>query len=368
MALQGKGFFIWIIQECEKGDPNRIAALAQEAQLSHVLIKVAHEEFSYNITKAGVDTVPPLVQALRARNIEVWGWHYVKGYNPVGEATKAIARVRQLDLDGYVINAEAEYKEPGKRAAAKKFMDRLRPGLPNTPIALSSYRYPRYHPQLPWREFLEKCDFNMPQVYWLQAHNAGDQLRACVREFQAMTPFRKIIPTGSAFREHGWQPTPAEVQDFLETCHSLNMEVANFYSWDSARKSANNLLDVWNTIRDHPWTPGPTPSDITAKYIAAMNTHNPEQVVNLYNPTAVHVTAARTIQGHPAIRAWNQSLFNQLLPNAVFTLTGFSGTGGSRHFTWTAVSPLGNVQNGNDTLGLLNGKIAYHYSFFTISG
>jgi len=363
MALQGKGFFIWKIPNCEHGDPQAIAALAQEAQLTHVLIKIADTIFPYNIVN-GVDLVPPLVQALRARNIQVWGWHYVKGNDPIGEADKAIERVRGLNLDGYVIDAESEYKEAGKAEAAKRFMTRLRAALPNTPITLCSYRFPSFHPQLPWREFLEKCDYNMPQVYWMFAHNAGEQLTRSMREFQSMTPFRPIIPTGSAFQERGWEPTTAEVLDFLQTVQSLNLTAANFYSWDSSRAS---VPDVWNTIRDYPWSLPPPPGDITHQLVNALNTHNPDQVINYYTPTAVHVTAARTIQGQAAIRSWYQAVFNSLLPNAAFTLTGFSGSGSSRHFTWTATSSQGSVLNGNDTLGLFNGKITYHYSFFTLS-
>ena len=101
--------------------------------------------------------------------------------------------------------------------------------------------------------------------------------------------------------------------------------------------------------------------------IAACNTRNPDQVVAYYTPNAVHITAARTIQGHAAIRSWYQALFTGLLPEGAFTHTGFSGSGNSRHFTWTATSSLGSVLNGNDTLGLSNGKITYHYSFFTIT-
>jgi hypothetical protein len=366
MALQGKGFFIWKILSCENGNANQIAVLAQEAQLTHVLIKIADTVYSYNVDD-GIDRVPSLVHALRSRGIQVYGWHYVKGDNPVGEANKAVQRVRQLKLDGYVIDAEAEYKEPGKAEAARKFMTLVRNGLPDIPIALSSYRYPSYHPQLPWREFLEKCDLNMPQVYWMQAHNAGDQLRRCVREFQAMAPFRPIVPTGAAFKEYGWKPAPGEVKDFLQTAQSLNLTSANFYSWDSSRATVQGLPEIWETIRDYSWGTPTTPVDITNLLINALNTRNPDKVVNLYNPTAVHITAARTIQGHAAIRSWYQSMFNQLLPNAVFTLTGFTGSDSSRHFTWTAVSPQGQVQNGNDTLGLANGKIAYHYSFFNIS-
>jgi hypothetical protein len=207
----------------------------------------------------------------------------------------------------------------------------------------------------------------MPQVYWMQAHNAGDQLRRCVREFQAMAPFRPIVPTGAAFKEYGWKPAPGEVKDFLQTAQSLNLTSANFYSWDSSRATVQGLPEIWETIRDYSWGTPTTPVDITNLLINALNTRNPDKVVNLYNPTAVHITAARTIQGHAAIRSWYQSMFNQLLPNAVFTLTGFTGSDSSRHFTWTAVSPQGQVQNGNDTLGLANGKIAYHYSFFNIS-
>ncbi len=107
------------------------------------------------------------------------------------------------------------------------------------------------------------------------------------------------------------------------------------------------------------------PRDICEKYMVALNSRDPNQIANLYIPTAVHITSASTIQGLDAIRTWYTTLFNQILPNPTFTLTGFSGSGSSRHFTWTATSSLGRVQNGNDTFGLINDKIAYHYTFFT---
>ncbi len=363
MTLKGKGFFIWQIKNSEGGDVNRIASLAKDAKLTHVLVKIADVTASYNIIN-GVDLVRPLVRALRDRKVSPWGWHYVKGDDPLGEANKAIQRLQELDLDGYVIDAEIEYKEPGKADAARKFMSRLRSALPDITIALSSYRYPSIHPQIPWREFLDKCDLNMPQVYWLHAHNPADQLTRSVREFQNLEPFRPVVPTGAAYKEHGWAPTSSEVFEFLQTTKSLNLTAANFYSWDSCRA---NLPDIWNTIRVYEWETTPPPADITAQYIAALNSHNPDKVVELYSPTAVHITAARTIQGHAAIRAWYQSVFDQLLPGGKFTLTGFTGTVSSRHLTWTATSFQGKVNNGSDTLGLSDGKIIYHYSFFSVT-
>lgn len=35
--------------------------------------------------------------------------------------------------------------------------------------------------------------------------------------------------------------------------------------------------------------------------------------------------------------------------------------------TWTASSSKGDVHNGNDTIGMVDGKISYHYSDFLIN-
>ena len=366
MSIEGKGCFIWRIKNCEGGNPQAIAARAVEAEFTHVLVKIADGTFTYNYDwDQNVDLVPPLIQALKNQGIQVWGWHYVYGDAPVGEARKAIERLRELNLDGYVIDAEAEYKDPAKKTAARRFMSQLRAGLPDFPIALTSYRFPSYHPQLPWREFLEKCDFNMPQVYWEFNNNPAVQLTRCVREFQDMTPFRPILPIGPAYRRGSWAPTPEEVTAFLETTKQLNLKAASFWEWSAVRKEEQ--LPTWVAIRDYSWAAGPIPSDIAERYIAALNGHDPARLVALYAPNAAHVTSSSTKTGHAAIRAWYQSFFNMVLPNAVFTLTGYSGSGNSRHFSWTAISDKGEVQNGNDVFGLVDGRIVYHYTFFSVN-
>jgi hypothetical protein len=236
--------------------------------------------------------------------------------------------------------------------------------LPDIPIALSSYRYPSFHPQVPWKDFLEKCDFNMPQVYWMQNHNPADQLMRSVREFQALVPFRPIIPTGAAFREDGWSPTVDDVVEFMDTARSLNLAGVNFWEWANCRLY---LPKVWSDIQDYAWQRNEPVTDITQKYIDALNSRDPARVLALYTPSAVHVTAARTVQGAASLATWYQSLFKQVLPGGSYKLTGYSGSGSSRHLTWTATSPKGCVQNGNDTFGLVEGKISYHYSFFTVT-
>ncbi len=363
MTLQGKGVFIWKIRDCESGDTNAIANLSLQAGLTHILVKVADGTYSYNIDAQGSDLIYPLVMALRARGVQVWGWHYIYGDDPIGEANKALQRIQQHNLDGYVIDVEGEYKQPGKRTAANRFMGRLRSALPNLPIALSSYRFPSYHPQVPWREFLESCDYNMPQVYWQYAHNPADQLSRSMREFQSLAPLRPMIPTGSAYRTGSWSATPEDIRAFLETAQSLNIRGYNFWEWSNCRRY---IPETWEAIEKFPGQPVPPPKDIAYLYIEALNTHNPDKVAELYQPDAIHITSARTVQGIMAIRNWYQSMFSQVLPRATFKLTGYTSSSTSRHITWTAASDRGNVQNGNDTIGLHNKKISYHYSFFSV--
>lgn len=364
MHLQGKGFYLWKIANAEGGDPEAIAGAAEQAGLTHVLLKIADGDHFYNVDlKTGKDLVRPVVEALRRRGIAAWGWHYVYGYDPVKEADAAIARIRSLDLAGYVIDAEAEYKQPGKDVAARQFMARLRAALPSYPIALSSYRYPSYHPQFPWKPFLEKVDLNMPQVYWLLSHNPGDQLTRCMQEFQSMTPYRPVIPTGAAFKQGTWSPTGADILDFFETARRLNLPAANYWEWSNCRQY---LPDIWKGISEFKWEQLAVKEDIVKQYIAALNSHEPGKVTSLYQPTAVHVTTARTIQGIQPLTAWYASFF-QRLPEISVVLSSYTGTGSSRQFNWTARSRAGRVLNGNDTIGLSNGKIQYHFSSFSVT-
>jgi hypothetical protein len=366
MGLQGKGMFIWKIPDCEGGNPATIADVAKAAGLSHVLIKIADGPYIYSYDRIKkIDLAQPVVTALHNKGMQALGWHYVYGTDPIGEAKIAVQRCISLGLDGYVIDAEGEYKAPGRDVAARTFMTELRKGLPTLPVYLCSYRYPSLHPQLPWKAFLEKCDYNMPQVYWEQAHNPGAQLRRSYSEFQTLQPVRPYLATGAAYSNEGWVPTPADELDFLNTAKALNIAAVNFFSWDYARRS---LLSDWTTIANFSWSaPTVPPKDICELLFAALNTRDGTIASSVYTTDAVLITAAQTIQGTDAIRNYYLNFFSKTLPNAAFKLTGFNGSDNTRHLTWTASSTAGSVKNGNDTLGLNTGKISYHYINYTIT-
>jgi hypothetical protein len=290
----------------------------------------------------------------------------VRGDDPVGEARLAIQRMRTLNLDGYIIDAEKEYKQAGKKVAAQRFMQELRAGLPHTPIGLSTYRYPQIHYQLPYAQFLERCDFAMPQVYFEFAHDVEQQLERSVAQYQALQPSRPILVTGPTYNHNAWRPSPDEVVRFLTRTRQLGLAAANFWAYDFATRST--MIDLWDAVASFDW-PGENPvADMPERLIGRMNQKDAKLIAGLYLENAAHVTAERTVVGRPAVQSWYETLMRQVLPNAVYQVTGKSGNGSTRQFTWTASSDRGAVVDGADTLGLApdGNRILYHFTSFSV--
>lgn len=230
----GKGMYLWIIYRVLGGklgrppSPEELADYAAQMGLTHVLIKMVDGGYLYNVHQ-GVDLVPPLVEALRRRGILPVGWAYVYG-NVAAEVTAIVKRVRDLNLTVFVINAEKEFKAAGMAAKATELMRQLRQQLPEVALGLSTYRFPSLHAPFPYKEFLAWCDFNMPQVYWQEARNPEAQLERALKENRALANM-EIVPTGSTYKEAGWQPTADEVQRFMQACMDQGLDAVNFWEW-----------------------------------------------------------------------------------------------------------------------------------------
>jgi hypothetical protein len=366
MPLKGKGYFMWQVPRCDGGDAARIAARSRAAKLTHVMIKIAdgaNWAYNYDPTRR-IEYIPPVAAALRSAGIQVWGWHYVRGDDPVGEARLAIQRMRSLNLDGYIIDAEREYKEPGKKVAAQRFMQELRAGMPHTPIGFSSYRYPQMHYQVPYSQFLERCDFSMPQVYFEFAHNPEEQLERSVAQYQALQPARPIIVTGPTYNHNAWRPSADEVVRFTARARQMGLAAANYWAYDFATRSS--MIDLWDAVAAFDWPVEGQVADMPERLIGRLNQKDAALVSGLYLDNAAHVTAERTVVGREAVRLWYEELFRTRLPDCEYQVTGKSGTGSTRQFTWTARSERGLAVEGSDTLGLAQdgNRILYHYTSF----
>ena len=361
MSLTGKGYYIWNVNRCENGDPDQIAALAQRANLTHVLVKVADGAFPFNIDlDTGFDYARSIVGKLQQRNVEVWGWQFVYGNYPDQEAELAVTRTLELGLNGFVVNAEGHYKEPGKAVAASRYMNILRSSLGSLPVALSSYRYPSYHQSFPWETFLDRVDFNMPQVYWMQSHgNAGEQLMRSVNEFRNMRPFRPIIPTGPAFKQDGWLPYEDEIIEFLKVAQQLNLPAVNFWYWEGCRR---DMPGIWDMISAYNFGEIRQSVDIANNFISSLNEKKPEKVLDFYQDNAVHICVAGAIQGKQAIRTWVETLI-QAYPNNDISLISASQQDDTVSFHWEVTNQNETLLEGRDTIGLKDNKISYHYSF-----
>lgn len=239
MDKLGKGLFIWKVKNLYKGDhtqidPQNILDRANKMGLQWLNIKIANERYKYNLRPPDWtdDILPPLVKTLKDGGLKVWGWHYVYGDTPEKEANVAIERVEELGLDGYAIDAEGHYK--GKPTSAKIFMSIISKHI-SVPIALTSYRYPSYHPELPWEEFLKGgVDVHMPQVYWRQPSEGTpvEQWERSRNELRAIADL-PFVPAGPTFAEGGWEPRKQEVIDFNDKVVEEDRHGILFWSWDS---------------------------------------------------------------------------------------------------------------------------------------
>lgn len=263
---EGLGYFVHKIKDTENGSPAAAASLARKSGVDHILVKILDGPWKYNqrpyyekgILKYADDIIRPFVRAFQDAGVRVWGWGWVYLEDPAAEARAAIARVEDLALDGYVINAEADAKnEP---AEAKIYADILKAAT--FPVGLSSYRYPvKYHMDLPWSQLLSACDFALPQVYWIQAHNPAYQLAQTFDQYNALFSRLKmeplpVIPTGAAFTEWGWTATKGDVLAFLDAAQKSGVSSVNFWEWNHARR-----LGLWEVIEGYgwPWPPAQTP-------------------------------------------------------------------------------------------------------------
>ena len=361
MALVGKGYYIWKVKYCENGDPIRITDLAKKANLSHVLVKVADGAFPYNIDNdTGFDYARAIIRQLQAANISVWGWHYVYGSYPDQEAEIAVKRTLELGLDGFVVDAESDYENPSKAPAASRYMNILRSNLGSLPIALSSFRYPSYHARFPWQNFLERCDYNMPQVYWIHAHNnAGEQLRRSVNEFKNLHPFRPIIPTGPAYKEHGWIPTESEILEFMQVAKNLNLPAVNFWYWEGCRRDTPHF---WELVKDYQYKTQVQEASFPERYVNALNSRNVNSVIDFYANDAIHIHSNGAVRGREAIQPLIDSLLNDY-PDVQFALLSQSNTNNIYNFHWKTLNNPGAQIEGRNTIGLSNNKINYHYAF-----
>lgn len=262
----GKMIMAWQIKNIASGDTQQAIQDALDMGLTTINVKVANGTSKYNLRWNGYkwvnDILLPWITAFKAVGFKVWGWQYIYGNDPAGEAEIASIQINELGLDGFDVDAEGHIK--GKPAQAAQYMALLRASNPNLPIGLSSYRYPFLHPDFPWSSFWQYLDYGAPQVYWnppnpVYGYGPVPELEKSHFQWQTQKPGLPFIPTGRAYIGDGHpNPLPSELTDFMTKAQAMGLPGVSFWSFDHLYYHAGGAARM-QAIADFEWTIVPPP-------------------------------------------------------------------------------------------------------------
>ena len=243
--MNGVGFLIWRLSQV-KPIEKAIAAL-KRAEAEWVSIKFLDGLYRSNLVDAdgkwtNEDSyLKEFIARLRSEGIKVGGWAFIyPGSSIPTQANMAADIVYQYGLDHWLIDAEhvssvgALWKTGDTGPDATRYMDNLH--VPSGfPVALCSYRFPRYHPEFPFAEFVKhkRSTFIASQMYWAGAHNPDEQLEASIAEYNKIAVLPHV-PIGAAYEEWGWEPFPSDLVKFVDKAEELYLSGEGFWSLDSA--------------------------------------------------------------------------------------------------------------------------------------
>jgi hypothetical protein len=206
----------------------------------------------------------------------------------------------------------------------------------------------------------------MPQVFWSDYADPIDLLDQSLEQFRHVYPVVPVIPTAAAFMEGTWRPSPDELRQIVSRAGERGLPGINFWNWDYAGSPQGS--DLWNVIANVTWPGAAQPQDTIEALFQALNQGDVEAIVRLYEPDATLVTPSRTVQGQHELRAYYVDLLSSLAPHGQFAIQNRVDEPSAGHVTWAVVSqtPSG-LKNGQDTIGLRQGKIQYHSSLYQLT-
>lgn len=232
LAPKGREMYIWKIINLFGGDYKKMVEWANYMKLKRVNVKVLNGKWKYNYWNAKWH-VKDLVKAFHNAGIEVYGWQWVLMDDPKTEGLAAVNAVKELGLDGFVMNIEAPCKNiPTSKAHA--YTQEIT-AIKNVPIGFCSYRFPNYHRGIFYPAYLDVCTYIAPEVYWAPSHNPVAQLVRSIKEYADMGyGHMPVVPVGSAYSEHGYSPTKQEMIDFNQGVIELKLPGISWWRFQQA--------------------------------------------------------------------------------------------------------------------------------------
>jgi hypothetical protein len=153
-------------------------------------------------------------------------------------------------------------------------------------------------------------------------------------------------------------PTESEIVDFMQMAKRLNLPGVNFWYWEGCRRDTPQF---WELVKNYQYDASSQQASFPETYVNALNTRNPNSVIDFYADNAIHIQANGAVQGRESILPLIDSLMNQHR-NVTFALLNQSHENNIYSFQWQALNNEGARIEGRNTVGLTNGKINFHYA------
>jgi hypothetical protein len=245
-APTGRGIWIWKLSQAENGNVAVIINRLTSQGIQWVALKCGQGTYFWQD-----QCTHALVQRFHDAGIRVYGWQRVYGDDPMGEAAVA-NRILDLGIDGFIVDAEAEYE--GKPLSAIIYMMSLRVMQPASFIAYTTFPIISHHQRFPYVEFGRYCDAVMPQAYWQAIGVSPEEVLAWMdaewrqweqvwRDTGHADAIKPIIPIGQ-----GWDVSGREIARFSSRAHAAGYSAISLWvyhrlnpsMWDAYRTSFVN--------------------------------------------------------------------------------------------------------------------------------
>jgi len=163
------------------------------------------------------------------------------------EIETAVKAFNRFKVESWCINAEEHYKtDQTSPELAELLVSGIKRSMPGVKLGYTTYRYPEYHRTFNWDPFVKYCDYTSPQIYWVGATNPAAQLDKCISQYAAIKSTVPIIPIGCAYPDNGWNPTPAQMNEFYNRVVDLNLLGWSWWEWNYILAKPDWLATITN--------------------------------------------------------------------------------------------------------------------------
>lgn len=238
----------WRTLDLFNGDPTEFIDFHESVGAKAICIKVGNGKTPW-------EGLSPYIDRAKAYGMKAWGWWFMYGHS--GEEEIMASHASALGLDGLALDVESQWERnagitnSSRRNRAQRVMSVLRNRFPGE-LALCSWWKPSYH-KAPVRDFLAKCDWNMPQMYWIgrrTVEGAANLVSECLDEYARLANFmpQRTIPILASYgqnyttggKQYWWKVTLPQMASAYNRTQVVGCPSVNWWSLDYLQGGAGH--------------------------------------------------------------------------------------------------------------------------------